>query len=176
MDGTADEEFKLEMNTHLIRWPSASRRRQFTIPKIPEFAQLVAVNHTGFSDGSAKTSFKDSTHLKLVSSTGRKTGVLTGACRRHRKITEPKNDFFMATRFSEALLNKSSHCACQMRKSNKLTAVRRQLFLLFLYCLSTNSCLINTIVLHPHLDYSFPKGSSKSGSTNISKSWLGNQS
>lgn len=46
------------MLTYLIRWPSASRRRQFTIPKIPEFAQLVAVNHTGFSEGSAKISYR----------------------------------------------------------------------------------------------------------------------
>lgn len=52
-----------DMLIYLILWPSASRRRQFTIPKIPEFPQLVAVNHTGCSDGSAKTSYR--TNLKL---------------------------------------------------------------------------------------------------------------
>lgn len=33
--------------------------------------------------------FRESTHWKLVSSTGRKIGLSSGASRRHRKSTEP---------------------------------------------------------------------------------------
>lgn len=51
------------MISYLILWPSASRRRQFTIPKIPEFPQLVAVNHTGCSDESAKISYRTNSRL-----------------------------------------------------------------------------------------------------------------
>lgn len=51
------------MLLYLTLWPSASRRRQFTMPKIPEFPQLVAVNHTGCSDWSAKISYKTNPRL-----------------------------------------------------------------------------------------------------------------
>lgn len=54
--------------SYLILWPSASRRRQFTIPKIPEFPQLVAVNHRGCSDESAKISYGTNSRLFYMKS------------------------------------------------------------------------------------------------------------
>lgn len=101
--------------------------------------------------------FRGSTHLKWVSSTGKKMGFLAGAGRRHKKRAAPKEDCFTATKFRLVLLNMSSHSSCQVKQNgnHKMEAIEpffnKDLFSCELHIQTLFYCFI--VLLSDHLDY-----------------------